>query len=557
MRVADFFCGGGGFSEGFRQAGFQLVFAVDKWEPAVNTYKLNKPKSNVILDDVIRISELNDEEFNSLVPDSEVIIGSPPCQAFSHSNKSGKADKELGVRLIKAYLRIIARKKFKHGSILKYWVLENVPNVRNYIEESYTAEDLGLKGDFILVAKSQSSGIYNAKYFGAPTNRERYLCGEFPVPQKTHDDNQVVSLRSVLEALGKPIGTTKKFIVDVNYSDLVLPNNELTDHYYIYGLQEFEWKTAKRLKLDKGYMGKMSFPENLDKPSRTVMATMSASSRESMILDDGAGGFRLPTVREAASMMSFPIDYWFYGSTVSTKHALVGNAVPPKLSYAIAKAIVEAEGQNVPEHYEKINHSQKIPFKNLNGEVFASKTEKSKRDISKFKYHIPYLILSAFRVELTNYHSKFDEKEFRWDAEIHYSQGQRAAFYTPNINEVLLDDIYKDKIKNYLNRIDYRLPSFIDFQKAFCLTSKEREDRNIWGPYELLEDVKRHIIEVIPKEERSRTIEIPAIQIKVKDTTRIGKIPLAILYGYYLLKKVIKVMEDKNYGCNDTQAKIK
>ena len=42
MRVADFFCGGGGFSEGFRQAGFEIVFAVDKWAPAVNTYKGNK-----------------------------------------------------------------------------------------------------------------------------------------------------------------------------------------------------------------------------------------------------------------------------------------------------------------------------------------------------------------------------------------------------------------------------------------------------------------------------------------------------------------------------------
>jgi DNA (cytosine-5)-methyltransferase 1 len=121
MRVADFFCGGGGFSEGFRQAGFQLVFAVDKWEPAVNTYKGNKPGVNAILDDVIRISELNDDEFDKLIPDTEVIIGSPPCQAFSHSNKSGKADKELGIKLIKAYLRIIARKKFKQGSILKYW----------------------------------------------------------------------------------------------------------------------------------------------------------------------------------------------------------------------------------------------------------------------------------------------------------------------------------------------------------------------------------------------------------------------------------------------------
>lgn len=113
MRVADFFCGGGGFSEGFRQAGFEIVFAVDKWEPAVNTYKGNKPGVNVHLDDVIKISQLPEEEFEELVPDSEVIIGSPPCQSFSNSNKSGNSDKSLGIRLIEAYLRIIARKKYK------------------------------------------------------------------------------------------------------------------------------------------------------------------------------------------------------------------------------------------------------------------------------------------------------------------------------------------------------------------------------------------------------------------------------------------------------------
>ena len=100
MRVADFFCGGGGFSEGFRQAGFDIVFAVDKWAPAVLTYKGNKPGVNVHLDDVIRISKLPDDEFEQLVPDSEIIIGSPPCQSFSNSNKSGNTDKSLGIQLI-------------------------------------------------------------------------------------------------------------------------------------------------------------------------------------------------------------------------------------------------------------------------------------------------------------------------------------------------------------------------------------------------------------------------------------------------------------------------
>lgn len=163
MRVADFFCGGGGFSEGFRQAGFEIVFAVDKWEPAVNTYRGNKPGVNVIQDDVIRISKLPEDEFEALVPDTEVIIGSPPCQSFSHSNKSGNGDKALGIQLIEAYLRIIARKKFKHNSILQYWVLENVPAVKNYIKEGYTAADLGLDGDFIEVKAISESGFYWSK----------------------------------------------------------------------------------------------------------------------------------------------------------------------------------------------------------------------------------------------------------------------------------------------------------------------------------------------------------------------------------------------------------
>ena len=193
MRVADFFCGGGGFSEGFRQAGFEIVFAVDKWEPAVTTYKGNKPGVNVIQDDVIRISLLEDEEFERVVPDSEVIIGSPPCQAFSHSNKSGNGDKELGIKLIEAYLRIIARKKAKPNSVLRYWVLENVPAVKEYIKDEYTAKDLGLTGDIVLRPHDGASGKYNAKYFGAPTNRERYLCGEFPPLHRTHTDQTVVT----------------------------------------------------------------------------------------------------------------------------------------------------------------------------------------------------------------------------------------------------------------------------------------------------------------------------------------------------------------------------
>ena len=98
MQVIDLFCGAGGFSEGFRQAGFEVIWAIDKWQPAVTTHSANHVNSNTILGDVEAISLLSDELFDLTVPDAEIIIGSPPCVAFSNSNKSGKGDKALGIR---------------------------------------------------------------------------------------------------------------------------------------------------------------------------------------------------------------------------------------------------------------------------------------------------------------------------------------------------------------------------------------------------------------------------------------------------------------------------
>lgn len=531
MRVADFFCGGGGFSEGFRQAGFEIVFAVDKWAPAVNTYKGNKPGVNVIQDDVIRISQLPDDEFETLVPDSEVIIGSPPCQSFSHSNKSGGADKSIGIQLIEAYLRIIARKKYKKGSVLKYWVLENVPAVEEYIKKEYSAADLGLKGDFVLRPHDGASGKYNAKFFGAPTNRERYLCGEFPMPVATKGDNDVTILQMVLDSLGDPLSLEHDIITDINYPELALERQQVTDHGYIYELADFESKTAKRLKQDKGYMGKMSFPENTTKPARTVMATMSTSSREAMILGYEQNRYRLPTVREAACMMSFPIDYWFYGETKATKHTLVGNAVPPKMSYAIAKAIAEAEDEPIPEHYPRIVHDETIDFVNLNGAAFEIKQERRRRDIAKFKYHIPYLIIDAYRVELTNYHSDFENKKFKWNVEVHYSQGKdKAKVYTPKVKANQIPQQYQRAIATFLSETRNKVPGMNGFQTVYCMTSQEREEQRFIGPYELLDEVRVLIDTLLAPEEQRQYIEI---------TGEPKRLPIATVIGYYVLLNLI------------------
>ena len=532
MRVADFFCGGGGFSEGFRQAGFEIVFAVDKWEPAVKTYKGNKPGVNVIQDDVIRISQLPDDEFEALVPDSEIIIGSPPCQSFSHSNKSGNADKSIGIQLIEAYLRIIARKKFKSNSALRYWVLENVPAVKSYIKDEYTAKDLGLEGNFVLRPHSGASGKYNAKYFGAPTNRERYLCGEFPAPIATKTDDNVTTLQMVLDSLGDPLREDNTIVRDINYPDLTMNCQQITDQHYIYELAEFECKTAKRLKQDKGYMGKMSFPENTSKPARTVMATMSASSREAMILRYRDNRYRLPTVREAACMMSFPIDYWFYGASKGTKHTLVGNAVPPKMSFAIAKAIATIENLEMPNCYPRIIHDNSIDFVNLNGETFEIKQETPRRSVAKFKYHIPYLIIQAFRVELTNYHSDFNASHFTWSVEIHFSQGkEKARIFQPDIKLRDLPNIYHISIIDFIKTLEGKIPNANTFQQVYCMTSEDRRQTSWIGPYELLDYVRDFLDRLLSMNQQRKSLTI-------KESP--NSLPLSIAIGYYVLSNIIE-----------------
>lgn len=535
LRVLDFFCGGGGFSEGFRQAGFDVIWAVDIWQPAVDTHNENHPETTAIKDDVIRLSMLPDKEFHTLVPDAEVIIGSPPCTAFSNSNKSGKGDKAKGIALIEAYLRIVARKKYKKNSILKYWILENVPKVQTHIKDKYSAKDLQLEGNFELTVKGGNSNVYNAKYFGVPSSRKRFFCGDFPKPEAIFkNDTELIPLKTITTALGAPKEKLNLNIHDPIY-DLTLKGVEVTDHHYIQEIAEFEWKKAKRLKQDKGYMGKMSLPENENKPARTIMATMSFSARESFILRMGVNKFRAPTIREVASSMSFPIDYRFYGSSIGTKYKLVGNSVPPRMSYALAKAINKAESIRNTSKYPLIKHAGKLDFTNLNLDIFHINREKPKKSTSKFKYHIPYFIYNAYRVELTNNHSDFENETFKWNCEIHHSQGKKAKIYTPKTDEFIFDKMDIAKINEFLSGLKTKRTTANRFQQVFCKTSTQRKNDNLLGPYELLDQIQLFLVKNFDLKSDKLKFEIPK-----KGLPELSR-PIAL--GYYILSKAIQKLK--------------
>jgi DNA (cytosine-5)-methyltransferase 1 len=86
--VIDLFCGCGGFSKGFQQAGFRICFGIDLWNDATTTYKHNFSDAVTLNEDITKVT--GDEIIKQIgirKDDVDVIIGGPPCQGFSVSGK--------------------------------------------------------------------------------------------------------------------------------------------------------------------------------------------------------------------------------------------------------------------------------------------------------------------------------------------------------------------------------------------------------------------------------------------------------------------------------------
>jgi len=529
MRVIDLFCGAGGFSEGFRQAGFEIIIGIDNWIPAINTFSMNQISAKVINEDIHKISLLSDDEFNILIPDSEIIIGSPPCVDFSNSNNSGNVDKANGISLIESFFRIVARKKYKKNSILKYWIMENVPNASRWINDKYTSEELGIRGDFILKVKNPCSHEYCAEIFGVPSKRRRYLCGDFPEPEINQALNiEEKKLINILNQIGEPKKFLNEVISDPNYPLLKLQRKEITDQHYIKEIAQYQWEKAKRQKQDKGYMGKMSFPENFNKISRTIVATVTFAARESFIYPYKNNKFRAPTVREFATLMSFPFDYLFYGDSLNTKYRLIGNAVPPKMAYAFASTI------NIKEKKVILNNDYLTPkrikkemFNDLNYRIITVDEEKPCLGKKRFKYHIPYLVINRYRVELSNHDSDFVNNEIKWKAEIHFSQGPKADIVIPNLSVNVDCKILSDEINKFIISIAKKIKSYENLQNSYKATKKDRAKTNNLGPYEILDQIK----EIID----SSNIKDESVFLNEKHRN----VPLKIYLGYYILSQIL------------------
>jgi DNA (cytosine-5)-methyltransferase 1 len=531
LTVADFFCGAGGFSEGFYQSGYKVVFGLDNWKPAIETHDLNHPSCSSVCMNILELD--TPEKIDKVIPDTDIIVGSPPCVSFSNSNKSGKADKTLGVQLINQYLKIILHKKTKPGSILKYWIMENVPNSLNHVKDIYKATELGLDAalpDLHIPMKH----ILIASDYGSPQGRKRAIAGDYILPKITHVNGKFTLTQEIMDALGPPLSSSPENVKDPFYN-IQLQRHELSDHLYDNEIPNDWVSKAKRLKTDHGYMGKMDFPERTNRLCRTIMATESYCSRESLIFakEDTPGKYRAPTIRELASLMGFPITYQFTGKSSTTKHKQIGNAVCVHLSLALGNAIKDTLNitlEPLPRELPVLEHN----LNDLPNGLFANHVVKPKKINSKFHMHVPNLKIRQLRVELDNMSSDFDNNHFVWKSSLHKGAGKNAmvtSFPNEKITPFLqLDEKWKHMNKWYENNIQSKIYDATHFQEKNCGIENSTYHHS---PHEVL----TLISEYIQSNVQERTVSFPELD-NIFHYKKPNAYSIKILYSLYLTNKI-------------------
>ena len=352
-KVVSLFSGGGGLDLGFKQAGYDIIWAIDNDKNAVETYKKNIG-NHIVLEDINKI-DLN------AIPNADVVIGGPPCQSFSLAGKRNVEDARG--QLVWRYLKIINKIK------PKAFVFENVTGILS--AKNSTGEkvfDL-LKDEFRKIGYIINTKVLNAADYGVPQRRKRVIIvglmnNSFKFPLPTHNKDgtnglrKYVSVEEALEDLPDIIDGNNEYkhIPKNEYQKKIRNNNKIITDHIMPQMSELDKIIVSSVKPGGNYMdipsdinserikrlqksgGHTTCYGRLDPnlPSYTINTYF---NRPNVGCNIHYKENRLITVREALRLQSFPDDYVLVSSSKQGKNLIVGNAVPPLLAKIIAEQL--------------------------------------------------------------------------------------------------------------------------------------------------------------------------------------------------------------------------
>ncbi|MBQ7007583.1 MAG: DNA cytosine methyltransferase [Ruminococcus sp.] len=346
-KMIDLFSGVGGLSLGFEQVGFEVVLANEYDKSIAQSYINNRNNPNMIVEDITKLPI--HETFKNYRGIVDVCVGGPPCQGYSQKGQR-KTINDPRNFLFKYFVEVVKE------VAPKYFVMENVPNLLTAENGYFKNELTAMFNELGYITNSQ---VLCAADYGVPQNRHRAVIigkrnSSIPVemPKSVKTRTTIWDAISDLNYLNSGEGSdlsTYQLKAESTYQELLrsgsveLYNHVATNHAPI---------ALERMAMIPPKGGKEFLP------AEHITKSIYSGTWERMDADDisvtittrfdtpASGKFMHPflnraiTVREAARIQSFPDTFRFYG-TKTSQMKQVGNAVPPLLAQAIAKAIVE------------------------------------------------------------------------------------------------------------------------------------------------------------------------------------------------------------------------
>lgn len=345
LSFIDLFCGCGGLSEGFQLAGFKCIGGIDFNQQAINTFNRNFPEAKGICADLLKMrTEDIIKEFGDL-HDVDVIIGGPPCQGFSAANRYKSEGDDPRNKLFFEFVKFVDLAKPK--AILIENVRGIVTNNNGYAKDRIYEifESRGYK---------VSHQVLNASDYGVPQRRLRNFFVmlkdekfDFDLVKKTTHKvtvKEAIGELYGMESLGEGVKTITSLPSNNYERYLRTPDGRLYNHDIRYPADSVQHRISF---VPQGgnwqNVPKELWPSDRDNRHSSAYKRLEENN-QSVTIDTGNNHSnyfhplynRIPTVREAARLQSFPDSFVFEGNR-SEQYRQVGNAVPPLLAKAIAE----------------------------------------------------------------------------------------------------------------------------------------------------------------------------------------------------------------------------
>ncbi len=298
MKVLDLFCGAGGLSIGFKNAGFNVT-GLDISESAKKTYQANE----------IGRFFIKDLSKEGIAGDFDIITGGPPCRPWSSVNTTRRGIRHKDYGLVSQYFKMIEEKK------PKFFILENVPALSNTEVIKEYIEELSLKEYSI---KSQ---IINYSEYGAPIARKRFILFGTNMSDASDFFDRLSHKKH------KP-----KTVKDVIWSLKDKKKGEVINHIW----PDFNTIDRYKNKYDTGKFG--WYVLKWDRPSPSFGNIMKTYILYPEAFDGGQK--RVISVKEALMIMGYPDNFYFPEDIgIGAKYQMVADSVSPTFSFIAAKII--------------------------------------------------------------------------------------------------------------------------------------------------------------------------------------------------------------------------